>query len=59
VAPVSGVVARAENRDFLIYPEVDMEMKAKVLASVDISGLPEASRRANATPSLMTFLKAL
>jgi integrase/recombinase XerD len=42
-----------------IYAEVDMEMKANALASVDISGLSEASRRANATPSLMTFLKAL
>jgi hypothetical protein len=42
-----------------IYAEVDMEMKAKALASVDISALPESSRRANATPSLMSFLKAL
>jgi integrase/recombinase XerD len=42
-----------------IYAEVDMEMKAKALASVDISALPEASRLANAPPSLMTFLKAL
>ena len=42
-----------------IYAEVDMEMKAKALASVDISALPTGSHRANATPSLMTFLKAL
>ena len=42
-----------------VYAEVDMEMKAKALAKVDISAVPKASRRANATPSLMTFLKAL
>ena len=41
-----------------IYAEVDMEMKAKALASVDISGLkgPPPHR---SLPSLMTFLKAL
>ena len=42
-----------------IYAEVDLEMKAKALASVDISGLPVASRRATALPSLMAFLKGL
>jgi site-specific recombinase XerD len=42
-----------------VYAEVDMEMKAKALATVDISAVPKASRRANATPSLMTFLKSL
>jgi site-specific recombinase XerD len=42
-----------------VYAEVDMEMKAKALASVDISSLPEAARRGNVTPSLMSFLKAL
>jgi site-specific recombinase XerD len=42
-----------------VYAEVDMEMKAKALASVDISGLPVEPRRAYASPSLMTFLKAL
>jgi site-specific recombinase XerD len=42
-----------------VYAEVDMEMKAKALAKVDISAVPKAPRRANATPSLMNFLKAL
>lgn len=42
-----------------VYAEVDMEMKAKALASVDISGLPQAPRRPSALPSLMTFLKGL
>jgi site-specific recombinase XerD len=42
-----------------IYAEVDLEMKAKVLASVDISGLPAAPRRATTLPSLMAFLKQL
>jgi integrase/recombinase XerD len=42
-----------------IYAEVDLEMKAKALASVDISGLPVASHRATALPSLMAFLKQL
>lgn len=42
-----------------IYAEVDMEMKAKALASVDISGLPAATRRSAALPSLMAFLKGL
>jgi len=41
-----------------IYAEVDMEMKAKALARVDISNLPtKPSQRP--LPSLMTFLKAL
>ena len=40
-----------------IYAEVDLEMKAKALASVDISGLPAVLHRAVALPSLMTFLK--
>lgn len=40
-----------------IYAEVDLEMKAKALASVDISGLPAALRRSIALPSLMAFLK--
>jgi integrase/recombinase XerD len=41
-----------------IYAEVDMEMKAKALASVDIAGvkgLPQPRQ----LPSLMTFLKGL
>jgi integrase/recombinase XerD len=42
-----------------IYAEVDMEMTAKALASVDVSALPEAARRGGGTPSLMSFLKAL
>lgn len=42
-----------------IYAEVDLEMKAKALASVDISGLPAASRRSTALPSLMAFLKQI
>lgn len=42
-----------------IYAEVDLEMKAKALASVDISGLPAAPRRATTLPSLMAFLKQL
>ncbi|OTP77778.1 putative integrase/recombinase [Caballeronia sordidicola] len=42
-----------------IYAEVDLEMKAKALAAVDISGIPAASRRATALPSLMAFLKQL
>lgn len=42
-----------------IYAEVDLEMKAKALASVDISGVPGALRRIVALPSLMAFLKQL
>jgi len=34
-------------------------MKAKALASVDISGLPAAAYRATTLPSLMAFLKQL
>ena len=41
-----------------IYAEVDMEMKAKALARVDISGLKGAPQQ-SALPSLMAFLKAL
>lgn len=42
-----------------IYAEVDLEMKAKALASIDISGLPTALHRATTLPSLMAFLKQL
>lgn len=42
-----------------VYAEVDIEMKAKALASVDISGLLQAPHRPRALPSLMTFLKGL
>ncbi len=41
-----------------IYAEVDMEMKAKALARVDISDLQTKPWR-RSLPSLMTFLKAL
>ena len=42
-----------------IYAEVDLEMKTKALASVDISGLPATLRRSTALPSLMEFLKQI
>ncbi|MCR6727985.1 MULTISPECIES: tyrosine-type recombinase/integrase [Rhizobium/Agrobacterium group] len=41
-----------------IYAEVDLEMKAKALAKVDISGLTEPPRP-RSLPSLMAFLKGL
>ena len=41
-----------------IYAEVDMEMKAKALASVDITAVKGPSRQ-RPLPSLMAFLKAL
>jgi len=41
-----------------IYAEVDLEMKAKALASVDITGLKSVPQE-RALPSLMTFLKSL
>jgi integrase len=41
-----------------VYAEVDMEMKAKALARVDISDL-EIKPRQPMLPSLMAFLKAL
>ncbi len=41
-----------------IYAEVDMEMKAKALASVDITGV-KSSPQQRALPSLMAFLKDL
>jgi site-specific recombinase XerD len=41
-----------------IYAEVDMEMKAKALASVDIGGL-KGPLPQRALPSLMAFLKGL
>jgi integrase/recombinase XerD len=42
-----------------VYAEVDLEMKARALASVDISDeLPPPSRN-RSRPALMTFLKAL
>jgi integrase/recombinase XerD len=42
-----------------IYAEVDLEMKAKALASVDITDLPTATRRRPLLPSLMAFLRHL
>jgi integrase/recombinase XerD len=42
-----------------IYAEVDLEMKAKALASLDTSSLPQPPRRSAAYPSLMAFLKGL
>jgi site-specific recombinase XerD len=42
-----------------VYAEVDMEMKAKALASVDISDQLQSRHRGRSLPSLMTFLKAL
>lgn len=42
-----------------VYAEVDLEMKAKALASVDISGLPAASRQRKPTASVMDFMRNL
>jgi integrase/recombinase XerD len=42
-----------------IYAEVDLEMKAKALATLDISNLPQPAHRSATSPSLMTFLKGL
>jgi site-specific recombinase XerC len=42
-----------------IYAEIDLEMKAKALASVDLTGLPTAPRRQPASKSLMAFLQHL
>jgi hypothetical protein len=42
-----------------IYAEVDMEMKAKALASVDISDEFSSLGRRKTLPSLMAFLKGL
>ena len=42
-----------------IYAEVDLEMKAKALASVDISGQSVEPSRQSALPSLMTFLRGI
>ena len=42
-----------------LYAEVDLEMKAKALASVDISGLKSGQQYNTKLPSLMTFLQGL
>lgn len=41
-----------------IYAEVDLEMKAKALATVDVTGLPTPPRRRR-TPAVMDFLRHL
>ena len=43
-----------------VYAEVDLEMKAKALASVDITDLPAARARSLGTSaSIMNFMKQL
>jgi integrase/recombinase XerD len=42
-----------------IYAEIDLEMKAKALASVDITDLPTAPRRSPSQQPLLTFLQRL
>lgn len=42
-----------------IYAEVDLEMKAKALACVDITYLPAAVRLRSPSPSLMEFMRRL
>ncbi|WP_374954975.1 hypothetical protein [Paraburkholderia sp. BL21I4N1] len=42
-----------------IYAEVDLEMKAKALASVDVSGQSAEPLRQRDLPSLMTFLREI
>jgi site-specific recombinase XerD len=42
-----------------IYAEVDLEMKAKALASVDITGLPGPPQRRQRIQSVMDFMRAL
>ena len=42
-----------------VYAEVDMEMKATALASVDIKGLPQNPPGRSEMPSLMAFLRGL
>ncbi len=44
-----------------IYAEVDLDMKAKALASVDITDLPAAARTTSALkrPTIMSFMKQL
>jgi site-specific recombinase XerD len=42
-----------------IYAEVDLDMKAKALASLDITDLPTSARRRRSTPTLMEFLRGL
>jgi len=42
-----------------IYAEVDLDMKAKALASVDITNLPAAVITQSSLPSLMEFMRSL
>jgi integrase/recombinase XerD len=42
-----------------IYAEVDLEMKAKALAKVDISDLASESAKPETLPSLMVFMRGL
>lgn len=42
-----------------IYAEVDLEMKAKALASVDVSGQPTTPLQQPVLPSLMAFLRGI
>ena len=42
-----------------IYAEVDLEMKAKALASVDITDLPAMTVKRSSLPSLMEFMQRL
>jgi len=42
-----------------VYAEVDIDMKAKALASVDIKSLPTPSQHRRALPSMMAFLRGL
>lgn len=40
-----------------VYAEVDLDMKAKALASLAIADLPHAARRRTSPPSLMEFMR--
>jgi len=42
-----------------VYAEVDLEMKAKALASVDITGIPGPPKRRPHVPSVMDFMRQL
>jgi integrase/recombinase XerD len=42
-----------------VYAEVDLEMKTKALASVDITDLPTSLRRGVSLPSMMEFMRRL
>jgi site-specific recombinase XerD len=42
-----------------VYAEVDLDMKAKALASVDITDLPKVMHRRRSLPSLMEFMRGL